>query len=1485
MEKYRDNMQQPINTVMCNTAQDATLNSVITKVQNPIIASTVYVNESELETSSLDAATVLKVADKDQDANTTFKGDTMTSEPMLDTSNVDNLQAPYSTDMVFSNSLAPEFNLMHEISKGKQASTCENNCTEKSHKYCAEKALTDSAGNSEQQTSQAGQMSGGGQVTETHNVVNSFVEDQVDEMTDETQEKQTAACTVGSAKDGVTTINFNNGALSHSMSSLPQLAFEVRPTYTSASVSTQIDNEVENIDSDSSACYTHQQTEISNFVSTERSSDFEPVILNVCGDYHEMETDGLNENQNLTSLEGTVSRQKSENASIKNTNTENINATEFVSKSASDLLQGMVQYAVSSSRKPKKSSTRDIIVRIDKCNTNSDRKLPQTSHPLLYIDTSVETGKGKYLERQVNCQIENASPNTDTVLSTKSLMLPRAADKSLSESGVIHITKKVPQSASLKTPAVCVMSPSVSSEPAPSKSSQILPNVLVNPTQSAVLPTTYSCVYVQDQSNGNQGQVAFLVPQSSLSDLSFLTNITSSVLSKMPVTELQTNVTGNFTSPVASSTLLSNNDNVTVMDHVSKFVTNTLNSFYLQGKDLVDTNLLKVVQTKRKESSLYVANCSVCGEGYCDEECLNVHLKRTVFHLLFDCSHCKQKIIFYNKCSFWMHLKNEESKLNYSDILWLKPYEFDAEDSYENQVNEAVDKASPETSAAIHPNPVVSSAHNLPAIATAPIEKVTEAESVFNTSVSAPPLSSRKRKYIGNISQCPVCSQFFQDLSAHLCPAMVRKFPCSSCGMFLPSFCAREAHCKIHLGVAKDICCPECGEKESKIAHGDDVMRSVFDHLDACKHFNRVISIQCFCKKEHNNTDSLAEHFTENHFRTIFKCPLCVLAFIQHDRFVEHADKIHNIKETNTGATVLCLFCQHVLNSCSELKVHLDQHVEHFKMEATFKWKCFICPKTFIDKAELNKHTDVDHPHKSKRCTICYSLFWSRKSLVEHIVEKKCLRSLAKKLNYCVDMQPDELKSSKSINLSNLLEFKQISHDVGKAQRQLNCAPVVSKKPLLVKIAPKVVSKTGQLVAGLQSQPKPQENILISQSVAPQKPTPTEVLPTRNKMSAQPCKIIITNKRNSTQFKKSITISQCVVCKQIMESVKLVEHLQIHQSQGIAVCLHCQRTDFRTLEEARKHSELCGHSVLKQAENPAEPRSDSSKGEDKTPEANNGSAEPNGGASEQQQMEAEEQNVEHQTHSVFPCLLCGLAFQSLSAREEHVSRSHDGIRVVYHCGLCRKKGKTTVFSRKEQVSRHITKKHRIGNMDTVSRLIWTEELNASSGQKLQISKSVEGVSAPKRLRLAGEGDYMCGKCGFSCSKAEEFSQHIASHNSNKEPQCPECGLCFTVFPALKKHLLAVHKIHGVEDYLKANNVTEPEVDEEFDVFPEIHPYSKPQPKLLDSGREKPSAAIKVASTNPLECTVCYKIFDIEANLKTHMRNHGMAFIRSKRHKV
>ncbi|CAG5121172.1 unnamed protein product [Candidula unifasciata] len=1188
-----------------------------------------------------------------------------------------------------------------------------------------------------------------------------------------------------------------------------------------------------------------------------------------------MESDDINENQNLTSLEQIMKNQLSGDTTVESTNTGRTETAGLVSKSASELLQGMIQYAKSASENTKEASSKGISIKISKSKTYSGTKFSIVNHPLLHTETPVGKDQGNYSERQINSLVEQVSPSTETVWSTKSKMLSRVADKPLSDSGLLQIPVKVPHSASLKTSTVGVTEFPVSSESVPDRSSQLLPNVLSNPTQSTFLPTTYSCVYVQDRNNGSQNKVAFLVPQVSLkTDLNYLADLTSSILSKTPMTEPQTPVTSAFSGSVASSAEISNNNNeISFKDRISKLVTDTVDSFYLQGNDLKDSNLLKVSTPRNKESLLNTVHCSVCGDGYIDKDCLDFHLNRTVFNLLYYCSQCKQKHTFYNKCSLWMHLRKLKSdlSLNYSNIIWLKPYEFDAEDSSGNEISEAVDNALLETSECVYSNSGECRVDGTPTSTTASVEKVTETESACHTTVST---SSRKRKSSSNPSQCPICVQSFSDLSAHLCRATAKPFPCSSCDMFLPSICAQEAHMNIHRGVAKKICCPECGEKDFTIVHEGNEMRCVFDHVDDCKHFNRILSIQCFCKQEFNDVDRLEEHLMEHHFRTIFKCPLCVLAFTQRDNFVQHAANIHKAKNTNIKVSVLCLICQRVLKSYAELKVHLDQYVDRFIIDAKFKWKCFICSKTFSDKTELNKHTEVDHPHKSKRCTNCYNLFWSRNSLVEHI------------LNYCIDVQADEPKrSSKSIYLRKLFEVNKMNHDVDKTQRQLNHAPVVKKYPLLVKIAPKVVSKPGQSVLSLQSQPQPEKNIKISQSVTMQKETPTEVSSTGNKLATQPCKIIITSKGDSTPFRKSITVSQCMVCKQIVESIKMTEHLKFHQSQGVIICCHCFKRDFATIEAAQKHSELCGSSVSKQAEKPAEIMPENSKEDDKTPEANSKSRESNGEEpSVHQEMENDEKSVENETLSVFPCLVCGLAFQSLSAREEHVSRSHDGIRIVYHCGLCRKKGTTKIFSRKELVSRHITKKHRIGNMDTVNRFIRAEEQNASSGQKLQISKTVEDVPAPKRLRLAGEGDYMCGKCGFSCAQSQEFSQHITSHNSSKEPQCPECGLCFTIFAALKKHLLAVHKIHAVDDYLKANNVAEPDLDE-FEVFPEIQPYYKPQPKFLDPGREKSNTASKVASSNPLECTVCYRAFDVEANLKTHMRNHGMAFIRSKRHKV
>ncbi|GFR61804.1 zinc finger protein 532 [Elysia marginata] len=155
---------------------------------------------------------------------------------------------------------------------------------------------------------------------------------------------------------------------------------------------------------------------------------------------------------------------------------------------------------------------------------------------------------------------------------------------------------------------------------------------------------------------------------------------------------------------------------------------------------------------------------------------------------------------------------------------------------------------------------------------------------------------------------------------------------------------------------------------------------------------------------------------------------------------------------------------------------------------------------------------------------------------------------------------------------------------------------------------------------------------------------------------------------------------------------------------------------------------------------------------------------------------------------------------------------------------------------------------------------------------------------------------MCAKCGFSCPSSDKatFKSHIQTHNHKQEPQCPECGLCFTVLNAVKRHLFALHKIKNIDEYLAENGMAEEdeEEEEEFDsVLGEMLPGMRPLPLATrhqqaplvntDSRISKEQADDDLDS---LECNVCYRSFDSEANLKTHMRTHGMAFIRSKRYK-
>lgn len=132
----------------------------------------------------------------------------------------------------------------------------------------------------------------------------------------------------------------------------------------------------------------------------------------------------------------------------------------------------------------------------------------------------------------------------------------------------------------------------------------------------------------------------------------------------------------------------------------------------------------------------------------------------------------------------------------------------------------------------------------------------------------------------------------------------------------------------------------------------------------------------------------------------------------------------------------------------------------------------------------------------------------------------------------------------------------------------------------------------------------------------------------------------------------------------------------------------------------------------------------------------------------------------------------------------------------------------------------------------------------------------------KKLKINVFKVHKCAVCGFTTENLLQFHEHIPQHKSDGSSyQCRECGLCYTSHVSLSRHLFIVHKLKEPQPVSKQNGAGEDSLQE-----------NKPGPE--------DEAAEDAASDR--KCKVCAKTFETEAALNTHMRTHGMAFIKSKR---
>ncbi|EMP26703.1 hypothetical protein UY3_16207, partial [Chelonia mydas] len=212
------------------------------------------------------------------------------------------------------------------------------------------------------------------------------------------------------------------------------------------------------------------------------------------------------------------------------------------------------------------------------------------------------------------------------------------------------------------------------------------------------------------------------------------------------------------------------------------------------------------------------------------------------------------------------------------------------------------------------------------------------------------------------------------------------------------------------------------------------------------------------------------------------------------------------------------------------------------------------------------------------------------------------------------------------------------------------------------------------------------------------------------------------------------------------------------------------------------------------------------------------------------------------------------------------------VKTLRHCPDSRR-----TFTKRLMLEKHIQLMHGIKDPDvkemTESTNIEESEVKEDTkvpSPKRKLEEPVLEFRPPrgaitqplKKLKINVFKVHKCAVCGFTTENLLQFHEHIPQHKSDGSSyQCRECGLCYTSHVSLSRHLFIVHKLK------------------------EPQPVSKQNGSGEDSQQENKPNHEDESSDNMVsdrKCKVCAKTFETEAALNTHMRTHGMAFIKSKR---
>ncbi|XP_071488578.1 zinc finger protein 532-like [Diadema antillarum] len=183
--------------------------------------------------------------------------------------------------------------------------------------------------------------------------------------------------------------------------------------------------------------------------------------------------------------------------------------------------------------------------------------------------------------------------------------------------------------------------------------------------------------------------------------------------------------------------------------------------------------------------------------------------------------------------------------------------------------------------------------------------------------------------------------------------------------------------------------------------------------------------------------------------------------------------------------------------------------------------------------------------------------------------------------------------------------------------------------------------------------------------------------------------------------------------------------------------------------------------------------------------------------------------------------------------------------------------------------------------------------------QVQDTHQIPGTPAiPVEIVVKRFTDLQCAKCEHKSNDRVEFEKHIASHKTDDHlSQCHQCGLCFRVQDALRRHMFIKHKIKDMvafekrrlevlrkaEEDLKEKKQEEKEKEGEgkgpaaADNSP---PDGEVDNKVEKKEPKKDDDVVKEDSCK-FKCEVCKAEFDNDKTFAVHKRSHGLAFISKK----